>query len=196
MRPSTVRPLALALAVAASGAVGTVVTACASSPATHVSTTVAPDAQFGRYRTFTIMTPRPRNPNPAAADDPMVENSITNRALRDDLRRALEARGYTPGGPDADFSVAYYAAARQTLDVQNVDYGYPFRPWWFGAREQQVVTPITQGTVVVDVIDQRTKQLVWRGTGRAEVSDDQAKYTAQLERAVNDVVQKLPRSAA
>lgn len=184
------RPLALALAVASAGA------GCASSPATRVSTTVAPEAQFGRYRTFVVMTPRPRDVNPAASDDPMVENSITNRALRDDIQRALQARGYAPGGPDADFAVAYYTAAKQALDVQNVDYGYPYRPWWYGAREQQVITPITQGTVVIDVIDRRSNRLVWRGTGRAEVSTDQAKYTAQLERAVNDVVQKLPQAAA
>lgn len=190
MFQSRSRALVTAAVVAATA------TGCASAPAAvNVNTTVAPEAQFGAYHSFVILTPRPQNANPAAADDPMVDNSITNRALRDDLRQALVARGYVPGGEQADFSVAYYAAAKKALDVSTVDFGYPYRPWWFGNREQQEVRQVNQGTVVIDVIDRRTNRLVWRGTGRTEVSDDQSRYTAQLERAVNTVIQKLPRPA-
>ncbi len=188
MSQTRLRALVVAAALAAIG------TGCATAaPAVHVNTTVAPEAQFGNYRTFNILTPRPHDVNPAASDDPMVDNSITNRALRDDLREALVARGYAPGGDQADFSVAYYAAAKKALDVSTVDYGYPYRPWWYGARDRQEVREVNQGTVVIDVIDRRTSRLVWRGTGRTEVSDDQTRYTAQLARAVSDVIQKLPR---
>ncbi len=173
--------------------------ACASAPpAVQVNTTVAPQAQLAAYRTFHILTPQMPSTNPAAQDDPMIDNSVTNRALRTDIRQALVARGYAPvPSPDeADLKVAYYTAAKQTLDVQTVNYGYPYRPWWYGAREQQVVTPIEQGTVVIDLIDRRTNQLVWRGTGRTQITQDQAKYTEQLGRAVADVLQKLPQHAA
>ncbi|HEY0776934.1 MAG TPA: DUF4136 domain-containing protein, partial [Gemmatirosa sp.] len=165
-------------AVVAAAALAAVGTGCASTPSVRVNTTVAPEAQFGSYHTFNILSPRPRDVNPASGDDPMVDNSITNRALRDDLRQALVAKGYAPGGPQADFSVAYYAAARKALDVSTVDYGYPYRRWW-GPREEQEVRQVNQGTVVIDVIDRRTNRLVWRGTGRTEVSDDQNRYTAQ-----------------
>ena len=202
MRPINPRPLALTLGLALGAA------ACASAPAgVRVNTTVAPEAQFGTYHTFAVLTPHmPGGPaaaaaNPAAADDPMVDNSITNRGLRRSIDSAFAARGYTAAASPAtaDLSVAYYTAAKQALDVQNVDYGYgyAYRPLWWGAgRQQQVITPVDQGTVVIDVVDRRTNQLVWRGTGRTEVSTDQAKYTAQLGRAVSDVVQKLPQAGS
>jgi hypothetical protein len=193
MRPPHVRPIALATALATALAALPAGGACASRPNVQVNTTVTPEARFGRYRTFTILTPRRTGANPAAADDPMVENSIINRALRDSLRRALEARGYRPGGPDADLAVAYYAAARQALDVTTVDYGYPYRAWWWSDRTREEIRPITQGTVVVDVIDRRSDRLVWRDTGRTEVSDDQRQYTSQLGRAVDEIVRKLPK---
>ena len=191
MSQSRFRALAIAAALSAAG------TGCASAPpGVRVNTSVAPEANFAAYHSFVILTPRPHDVNPAAADDPMVDNSITNRALRDDLRQALVARGYVPGGEQADFSVAYYAAAKKALDVTTVDYGYPYRPWWYGTRQEQEVRQVNQGTVVIDVVDRRTNRLVWRGTGRTEVSsDDQNRYTSQLERAVNDVIQKLPRPA-
>lgn len=189
MRSTHLQAIAAAVVVAASFVVG----GCASTPNVQVNTTVAPDARFGAYRTFTILTPRMTGANPAAADEPMVENSIVNRALREDIRQDLESRGYRPGGPDADFAVAYYTAARTALDVTTVDYGYPYRPWWWGARERQEIQPITQGTVVIDVIDRRSNRLVWRGTGRTEVSQDQNTYMKQLQQAINDVVKKLPQ---
>lgn len=56
------------------------------------------------------------------------------------------------------------------------------------------MTPIDQGTVVVDVVDARSNQMVWRGTGQTQVSNDQGQYTQQLGRAVADVIQKLPQA--
>jgi hypothetical protein len=188
MHQAFVRPLALAIVLGAG--------ACTSRPSVQVNTAVAPEARFGSYRTFVVLTPRMQNANPAASDDPMLENSITNRALRDNISQALVSRGYTmDGGPDADIAVAYYTAARQALDVTTVDYGYPYRPAWWGANERQEVRQINQGTVVIDVIDRRTNQLVWRGTGRTEVSTDQTRYTQQLARVVGTVLKKLPKAS-
>ncbi len=165
--------------------------ACASG-GVNVRTQVAPQASFGTYRTFTILTPHMNGGNPATQDDPMLDNSITNQAIRAEIRRDLEARGYRPGGANADVGVAFYAAARQTLDVTNVNYGYPYRPWWWGDRQE--VVPVTQGTVVVDVIDRHTNRLVWRGSGRSEVSDNPQQYATQVRTAIDKVLGKLPNA--
>jgi hypothetical protein len=174
----------LVLAIAAAG--------CASNPV-DVNTQLAPQAAFATYRTFQLMTPHSSG-NPAEQNDPMLDNSITNQAMRSEIRQRLESLGYRPGGRDADIGVAVYAASRQALDVTNVDYGYPYRPWWWGPRER--VRPITQGTVVIDVIDRRTNRLVWRGSGRGEISDNPDEYAKELRTAVDEVLKKLPRAGA
>lgn len=113
MRPFLARLTTLALAAAAAGG-------CSSTPGVRVNTTTAPAAQFAAYHTFAIMTPRLQNQasNPAASDDPMVDNSATNQALKSDIQSALVARGYTPAAAGAaDFRVAYYTASKQKLDV-------------------------------------------------------------------------------
>lgn len=169
--------------------------ACASSNV-DVQTQVAPQANFGSYRTFNMMTPRNagrRSANPATQADPMLDNSITNQAMRNEIRQRLEALGYQSGGRDADLGVAVYAASRQTLDVTNVDYGYPYRPWWWGPRQE--VRPVTEGTVVIDVVDRRANRLIWRGVGRGEVSDNPDDYAKDLRTAVDEVLKKLPRAA-
>src|SRR3982074_1426780 len=84
-------PLAVALAL----------TACSHN--IEVRTIAAPDATFTGRSTFTILpTPSPRGGVALTASDPMLVNSITYEAIRDELRRAFEARGYTysPANPD------------------------------------------------------------------------------------------------
>jgi len=168
--------------------------ACASGNV-NVNTQVAPEANFGSYHTFQVMSPRGgRSGNPASQADPMLNNSITNQAMRSEIQQRLEALGYQAGGGDADIGVAVYAASRQTLDVTTVDYGYPYRPWWWTPRQQ--VRPVTEGTVVIDVVDRHSNRLVWRGVGRSEVSDNPDDYAKDLRSAVDEVLKKLPRAGS
>jgi hypothetical protein len=51
-----------------------------------------------------------------------------------------------------------------------------------------------RGTVVVDVLQPKTHQLLWRGTTAAPISDDSEKYQADLRAAVVRVVEKYPKS--
>ena len=171
------------------------VAACASGNV-DVKTQVAPQANFGSYHTYELMTPHfgAARGNPAAQDDPMLNNSITNQAIRGEIRQRLESLGYQAGGSDADIGVAVYAASRRALDVTTVDYGYPFRPWWFGPRRE--VVPVTKGTVVIDVVDRHANRLIWRGVGRSEVSDNPDDYARELRSAVDQVLRKLPRAGS
>jgi len=45
-----------------------------------------------------------------------------------------------------------------------------------------MVTQYTQGTVIVDVFDPKTKDLLWRGQGVAAVSDNQEQYVQSFRR--------------
>lgn len=166
--------------------------ACAS--AVTVRTMVAPEAGFTTQRTFRILEgPVRRDGRPATgADDPMVNNSIANRALRDRIAKAFVARGYAQVERDADLDVAFYASARETLDVTVWDYGYPVRSRWPWPTMRQTVTEVTEGRVVVDVIDPRTRELLWRGEGTSRLSDDPAENVKELARAAAEVVKKFP----
>jgi len=172
-----------------------VLAACAS---VDVRTVTNPDANLGALRTFDVM-PHPTPPSPAAqsANDPMLVNSVSSRALRTDVFKSLENRGYTVS-KTPDFVVAYYASTKEKLDVTNWDYGYPFYPYgwsggpgWWGPPEQ-TVTQYTQGTVIIDVLNPATKELLWRGQGVAQVSDDEPKYEQELWKTVTAILDKFP----
>ena len=201
------RPPRLVLVALAAAAALTSATACA--PRVAVRTTESPTADLSAFRTFHILAPPARRADAPALpqSDPMLDNSITNQALRQDLRQALEGRGYAPAPTrDADVLVAYYAGTREKLDTTYWNPG-PYRYSYWGFRDRWAwpyygwagpavalarVQESTQGTVIVDLIDARTQQLAWRGQGVATVSDDPSDYAKQIARAVDDVVKRLP----
>jgi len=179
--------------------------ACAS--AVQVRTALSPDASLTGLRTFRVeQTPKPKIANAQSNSDPMLVNSISNRALRSDLQQGFEKLGYAVNDSTPDFCVAYYASTNQQLDITGWDYGYPFRPrrWagWgfyqprFGAAFDPMVTQYTQGTVIVDVFDPKTKDLLWRGQGVAAVSDNQEQYTQELQTTVGAILAKFPAAPA
>jgi len=171
----------------------------ACAPAVQVRTALSPDASLSGLRTFRVQsTPKPRIATAQSTSDPMLVNSISNRALRTDLRQGFEKLGYTVNDSTPDFCVAYYASTNQQLDITTYDYGYSFRPrWWrgWGPRYRDMyepmVTQYTQGTVIVDVFDPKTKDLLWRGQGVAAVSDNQEQYVQELQSTVAAILAKF-----
>jgi len=180
--------------LAALAAISLALAACAS---VDVHTVTSPDAHLGALHTFSVMSnPKPRSPSALAANDPMLVNSVTNQALRADVAKGFEDRGYAISD-HPDFAVAYYASTKDKLDVTYWDYGYPFYPgWWggWGPGPSETVTPYTQGTVIIDVIDPSTKELLWRGQGVATVTDDEVQYEQDLWKAVTAILEKFPQA--
>jgi hypothetical protein len=172
--------------------------ACASVPQVH--TAVSPDGGVGGLHTFGIL-PAPRHVGGGEGpNDPMRANSGSNRALRTALLQGFASRGYAIADSSPDFAVAYYATTKDKLDIMRWDYGYAWWPrWWrgWGLRGPVGPTEATEygsGTVVVDVIDPKTRELLWRGKGLARVSDDERAYELDLQKTVTAIVARFPRA--
>lgn len=172
--------------------IGLALAASACHRTIDVRTVAAPNAQFAGRRTFRILDPQYRGSVALASNDPMLVNSITNQAVRDEIRRAFESRGYVYSPDRADLDVAYYALAKPVTDIRTFNYGYD----WRGFPRQYVdVVQYEQGTVIIDVIDPATHQLIWRGQGSAPVDQDPSRYIAVLRKAVDKVVEKFPQAS-
>jgi hypothetical protein len=200
------------------GALITALAGCSRSGVT-VRTTAEPGANLAALHTFSVLAAPTRNASaaPLAVNDPMLENSITNNQLRSDLAQAFQGRGYTPApGQGADFNVAYYAGTKEKFDTTywgpSLDrgwrYSYRGRRMWawpyygagyyggpfYGGGGGMNVSSYTQGQVIVDVIDPRSNELLWRGQGVEPVSSDPAKYSSDLQSVVNAIVAKFPQA--
>jgi hypothetical protein len=197
------------------GVAMTAIVGCSRS-GIQVRTTAEPGANLSGLHTFYVLAPptRSANASPLSTNDAMLDNSISNRALRSDLTQAFQSRGYTTAPrQSADFEVAYYAGTKEKFDTTywgpTFDRGwrYSYRgrrgwawpyygagyyggPYYYGGGAN--VTSYTQGQVIVDVTDPRTNELLWRGQGTEPVSSDPVKYTSEMQNVVNAIVAKFP----
>ena len=139
------RPLAR-LTVAALGALA--LTACAT---TGIRSYVERGTDVGQYRTYTWGPA-----NVQATGDPRLDNNrFFQERVEAAVERQLNARGFEKATETPDLLVRYYASVEQQVNANGADRPYvaceDCRPFVFDA-----------GTIVVDLIDARTRRLVWR----------------------------------
>ena len=178
--------------------VGTMLATAGCATQYHVNTLAAPDAGIAALNTFRVLpVPLPNDGRPRSDTyDPMVNNSIANKALRETVTQAFIDRGYTVNERAPDFAVAVYATAREKLDVTTWNYGYPFWPssrWnWNSRRMVTETNEFTEGTVIVDIIRPGDRELLWRGSSAARMWDDPPTDVKELQKVAAAIVKKFP----
>lgn len=91
---------------------------------------------------------------------------------------------------NADLLVAYHAAFDR--DVRITGFADGFGPYRFSRNVSARTEEILTGTLVVDLIDSRTKTIVWRGIASKEI-DAKAK-PEKRDRNINQAAERLFRN--
>ena len=162
-------------------------------------------ANFAALRTFRwVEAP------PVAVGDPRIDDSVLQARVQAAVNRELEAKGLRRMDSGAvDLLVNYYVNVEEKMTGQNLNdkYGYTQGTGWTqGARQgwswglgaydapSVPVTYYEEGSVIIDMIDPRTKRLIWRGSARTVVdldSDDETRR-ARLNDAIQRVLAEFP----
>lgn len=158
---------------------------CATTAA-RVNYDQDPGFDFGGLQTWDWM----EAPGQAqgAARSPLVEQRI-----RDAIERELAAKGYnrTATDGDVDFRVAFHGGTNQKLDVRTTYDYYGYR--WRVPVERTDIREYTEGTLIVDIVDGERNELVWRGTGVAEVrAESPEEITQQVSAVVAEILKNFP----
>jgi hypothetical protein len=174
--------------------VGLAAVGCAST--LHVRTDYDPSVNFKQYSTYSWHEGTP-------AQDPFTDKKII--AAVDDQMQKKGFRKVEAGG---DLVVTYHASQGQHVDLNTVytttgwgPYGWgrygPYGRYWYGrpwgyygygvTTAQTSADTVRTGTVVVDMIDGKTHQLVWRGVGTDELNSN----PKDLDKSIKEGAEKL-----
>lgn len=125
---------------------------------------------------------------PSKADaDPLVTQRVGTA-----VEAGLKAKGYVTAEGTPDFLVAYYVGRQSRIQVTDWGYGYGPRAAWYAGGVD--VYQYEQGSLVLDIVNYRTKQLVWRGTATAIVDPGASaeERTKRINEAVSKMLKDLP----
>jgi Domain of unknown function (DUF4136) len=161
--------------------VGIAILFASASFAQQVKTDYARGTDFSRYKTYSwqkVQTP-----------DPLWVNRI-----KEAVNGAMTAKGLTPvdSGGDLSLVAIEMTKTQQSLNTFYNGFGGGWR--WGGGFGDSTTTVDNYkvGTLVVDLFDTNTKDLVWRGSSSDTLSDKSDKNIKNLDKGVQKMFDHFP----
>jgi hypothetical protein len=135
-------------------------------------------ADFSRFRSYTWVA------------GTTLDDALNHRRIVSAIDTQLSARKLVKiDGGAADLLVAYHTTFDRNLQITGFASGWG--PYRFGGGRigSAVAEEILVGTLVVDIVDAKTKTIVWRGRATGEI--DVNARPDRRERNINRVAEKL-----
>jgi hypothetical protein len=161
----------------------------------RVSTDYSPATSFSQFRTFALVAP----PDTSA-------QQLLDQRVRNAVQAQLDAKGLAPADREnADLYVGYGMVDKTHKQVYTTRDGWGWGGGWgwryyrwgvaWPMTVQRRVETYTDGTVVVNLIDAKTKQVVWQGEIADVVNlpvENPVQATQQIDAAVAKLFAKYP----
>jgi hypothetical protein len=158
------------------------------SSAGQVKTDYDRSADFGRYKTYSW--------EKVKTQDPLNVERIKNAVNAD-----LAAKGWTQVNSGGDISIMAMEITHDQQTLNTIYDGFGGGWGWrrfggggFGGLGEATTTTETYkvGTLVVDLFDAKTKQLVWRGNSSDTLSNNSNKNIQNLDKDIAKMFKQFP----
>ncbi|AEV98490.1 hypothetical protein A4D02_21940 [Niastella koreensis] len=159
------------------------------APSVNVSADYDRAADFSQHKTFTMTD--------IAAKGEVSELNATR--IANAIKETMKAKGYQEVGADAaDMLVnAMTVSKTKTAVTANTDYyGYGgiYRPYgyWGGGTTTFSSYKYTDGSLIIDVVNNKTQKLLWQGIGNSEIDSKPKDPDKFIKYAVEKILKQFP----
>ncbi len=150
---------------------GAALAAWGCAPSIAVNHDYNPRVSFAAFRTYRWLA----QPAPEAGG---MQASLLDARIKLAVDERFRAKGFEQAHAP-DFFIAYHVGARDRIDVNR----------WGYAHGRVSVKEYREGTLVLDIIDARSMQLVWRGYAQGTL--DPGASTHEREQRLKQAVDKM-----
>jgi hypothetical protein len=151
---------------------------------------------FQVYRTFAWIEPEAVG----TTANPTQFEPLLDRRVRDAVASELVKRGFRPQAENPDLLIAYDVAVPQDANAaESPGFGYGY---WYGYRytygttdfpNYRTVDQYMPGTLIIDMIDPGTNQLVWRGIAEGGINPGQTEEK-KIRRSIAGILIQYPHN--
>ena len=154
------------------------------------------NADFSNYKTLTFLGWQ--------EDSDKLLNDIDKERMRNAFVSEFKSRGMEKGGEDADIAITLYLVLEQKTSTTAYTnyyggaggYGrYGRGSWGWGNGYSNTTyseSDYIKGTLVMDVYDNSTNQLIWQGVASGTVKEKPKKREKSIPKTVNKLMKKFP----
>jgi len=162
-----------------------------------VKTDYDPAVAFASYKSFDWYAASKRAKGKGSGTDPLMDKRV-----RVSVQTVLEAKGFRQEKvAEPDFLVTYYPIYQnkkyRTTTTFGGGYGWGRRQWGYGVGTHFSTSQVhnyREGTIVLEIVDSRSNQLVWQGVAEGALVNFANPEEAQEEinKAVRDLLTNFP----
>ena len=164
------------------------------------------NVDFSKYRTYAWM-----DSDVKGSKNPVYYNQLATQQVEETVAKELTKKGLKEATRRPDLLLGYHFFVEEKTRTVNAGTNYgpygaygPYMGWgrwgyagwgpgWYGyGGPQYVQEKYESGTVVVDMVDARTKRLIWRGAVQNAVGDP-TRISQNLAKQVERIVEQFPQ---
>ena len=166
--------------------------AASCGPTLKVSTDFDQNAVFSNHKSFSVY-----NLKTSGSVSQLNADRIVNAIKAD-----LISKGFQESGSNADLIINAVTVLKDKQSVSSstnyYGYGGLYRPYsyWGGGMAVGSTTVSTynykDGSLIIDIVDNKTQKMVWQGTGNAEIDKAPKDPDAAIKAAVTKILANFP----
>lgn len=166
----------------------TLATLTSCSPHIRVYTDCDPDFDLWTYKTYNWVA----TANVETGKNPLYYNELNDKRIKTAVSNELTSRGYRLVEEQPGLIVHYHIVVTEEALVSPESFSYNYSPYWTEALAN--LSPYREGTLIVDLMDSQSKNLVWRGWAVSAISDDYKpkQIDALIKKAVTKMFNRFP----
>ncbi|APD07571.1 hypothetical protein UJ101_02068 [Flavobacteriaceae bacterium UJ101] len=152
----------------------------------QVSSDYDETANFSQYKTFSFHD---------KGIEKLQLNDLDKRRVINAVTAELIAKGMQPAKDNPDVIVNILASNKEKVDINYYNdpyWGWYYYPW---GMNQASVNQYTEGTLIIDLIDNQKNTLVWQGKGTGFRVDNIQNKAETIKEAINVIMSHYPPGA-
>ena len=162
-----------------------------SCNAVRVNSDFDKDVNFSQFKTYAFYK--------TGIDKAEISDLDKKRILRS-IDNHMQKKGFTKS-ETPDLLINIFTKEKQQVDVNqfNTGWGYGWgmgwNPWLWGGNSNMVNT-YTEGTLFIDLIDAKKKEMVWQGEGQGNLTKNSSEKEGVIDEFVRRILEQYPPKTA
>lgn len=163
-----------------------ILTACSNE--IRVYTDRDPDYDLWTYKTFDWS----QKADIEKGNNPLYYNELNDKRIKTAVSEELVNRGFAASTDNPDLMIHYHIIVDDQSMVINEPYGH-YGPYW--THMHTSVYAYREGTLIIDLMDQKTNNLIWRGWAESAIEGmyDRERVDHLIKASVEKIFRKFPK---
>ena len=153
-----------------------------SCSSVRVTTDYDTQVDFAKYRTFAFYKTGIDKAPISDLDKKRIMRAVESELLAKGMRKSSSP----------DVLVSLFTKSRERINVNDNRFGGFWYPWYYGPNQMNV-SQYTEGTLFIDLLDAKKKELVWQGVGTGALRmTDVRRKERRIKEFVKEIMAKYP----